>query len=59
MDEIEAPENKRPIPQIEKKAAHEAINIAENPNRLLKVNKFFFMSINIQKNKKPYSKGRV
>jgi hypothetical protein len=48
IDAIEAPENNNPIPHIEKKAAHPAMNSAENPSNKLKLNKFLFMAINIE-----------
>jgi len=42
---------------MEKKAAHAATNNAENPNRLLKFNRYFFIPINIYKKEKPHLLG--
>jgi hypothetical protein len=43
MAAIDAPENNNPIPQIEKNAAHPAMNNAEKPSNRLKLNKFLFI----------------
>ena len=48
MAAIDAPENNNPIPQMEKNAAHPAMNSAENPSNRLKLNRFLFIDINIK-----------
>lgn len=40
---IDAPENNNPIPQMEKNAAHPAMNNAEPPSNRLKLNMFLFI----------------
>jgi hypothetical protein len=40
---IDAPENNNPIPQMEKNAAHPAMNNAENPSNRLKFSRFLFI----------------
>lgn len=48
IDDIDAPENKSPMPHMEKKAAHVAINNAENPSKLLKFKIGFITCISIK-----------